>query len=187
LNDSSELLRRCQRGDESALTELVHDYQERIFRLACRVVADTALAEEATAQVFFKVWTRAAQWQEKASAGTWIYRVAVCTILDVQRGQRRWWRRWANAWPGRVADRRPSPGDAVAQRAEETDRAERLHRALGQLADADRVLVHLHYFENRGLAEIETILGVARTTLKMRLARARQRLRGLLEEHDGVF
>ncbi|MBY0524199.1 MAG: RNA polymerase sigma factor [Gemmataceae bacterium] len=186
LTDSDELLRRCQQGDEAALSDLVRSYQDRLFRMACRVVTDTALAEEATAQAIFKIWTRAGQWRGKSSANTWIYRLAVRTILDVQRGQHRWWRRWTKAWPLSVADRRPEPVEALAQRDDEKQRSDQLHEALRQLSDSDRALVHLYYFENRGLAEIEAILGVARETLKMRLARARQRLRSLLEATDGV-
>jgi RNA polymerase sigma-70 factor (ECF subfamily) len=186
VNDSDQLLRRCQRGDRAALTELIQLYQERIFRLACRVVTDAALAEEAAAQAFFKIWCRAGQWQGKSSAATWIYRVAVRTIFDVQRGQRRWWRRWANAWPRFVPDQRPGPIEQAVQHDAAAARAARVHQALQQLPDTDRVLVHLYYFENHGLAEIEAIMGVARLTLKMRLARARQRLRGLMESCDGV-
>jgi RNA polymerase sigma-70 factor (ECF subfamily) len=180
LDESDELLRRCQQGDETALAELVRGYQERIFRLACRVSGDAALAEEATAQALLKIWTRAGQWRGQARASTWIYRLAVRTVLDVQRSQRRWWRRWV-PWSRVVAEpAAPTPTGP------QDERAARVQEAVGQLGEADRALVHLFYFENRGLAEIESILGVPRTNLKMRLARARQRLRGFLESNDGT-
>ena len=171
---SDELLRRCQHGDEAALALLVAEYQERIFRLACRVTGDAALAEEATAQALLKIWTRARQWQGGASAATWIYRLAVRTVLDVQRGQRRWWRRWGN---GLRLNEKQRPAAA-------NDAADRVHAAVQQLNEADRALVHLYYFEEKSLAEIEGVLGVPRDNLKMRLARARQRLKPLLEEPD---
>jgi len=173
---SDELLRRCQQGDEAALALLVREYQERIFRLACRVTGDAALAEEATAQALLKIWTRARQWQGQARAATWIYRLAVRTVLDVQRAQRRWWRRWGHGL--RLADR-------AAPAAAPDERAARVHAALRQLNEADRALVHLYYFEEQSLAEIAVILGVPRDNLKMRLARARQRLKPLLEDNDG--
>ena len=53
--------------------------------------------------------------------------------------------------------------------------------ALEQLSDSDRALLHLYYFESQTLGEIETILSVPKANLKMRLARARARLRSLLE------
>ncbi|MGE3808683.1 MAG: RNA polymerase sigma factor [Gemmataceae bacterium] len=167
------LLRRCQRGDEAALGELIRLYQDRIFRLACRMLIDTALAEDAAAQVFVKLWSRASQWQEKSSAATWIYRLAVRTILDVQRGQQRWWRRIVGL---------SSVSEVAASKERESD--DRVSRALLELNENDRALVHLYYFEERGLADIEAILNVPRETLKMRLARARQRLKAILEKED---
>jgi RNA polymerase sigma-70 factor (ECF subfamily) len=185
LDESDDLLRRCSQGDQAALTELVRCYQERIFRLACRVTGDEALAEEATAQALLKIWTRAGQWRGQAKAGTWIYRLAVRTVLDVQRSQRRWWRRWAGPWPRLAADSRPDPTHQAVQHEQQDAQAQRVQQALQQLSEADRALVHLFYFDNHSLAEIEAILGVPRANLKMRLLRARQRLRSLLEsEHE---
>lgn len=187
MDESDELLRRCQQGDQRALTELVRGFQDRIYRLAFGVTRDTALAEEAAAQAFLKIWHKAGQWQGQSRAATWIYRLALRTILDVQRGQRRWWKRWSA--PGLALSREagPCPAEHLEQQDEQADRSRRLQDALGQLAEADRALVHLYYFENKGLAELEAILGVARANLKMRLARARQRLRSLLEASDGTF
>ncbi len=54
--------------------------------------------------------------------------------------------------------------------------------ALAELSDSDRALIHLYYFEQRGLAEIAQIMETPRETLKTRLARARGRLRKLLED-----
>ena len=75
--DADELLRRCQRGDEAALTDLVRLFEGRIFRLAYRVTGDAARAEEATADALAKVWAKCGQWRGDSAAGTWVYRVAL--------------------------------------------------------------------------------------------------------------
>jgi RNA polymerase sigma-70 factor (ECF subfamily) len=180
LDHGDELLRRCQAGDEAALGLLVRGYQERIFRLALRMLGDTALADDATARVLEKVWCKAGQWQGRCSAGTWIHRVAYRTIVDVQRGRQRWSARW-RPWPLRLFDPQPEPADRLRQ----ADDSARVHAALAELSPADRALVHLYYFENQGLADIEAVLSVRRDALKMRLARARHKLRELLEDDDG--
>ncbi len=180
-DDDDRLLWRCQRGDEPALRELVCRYQDRLFRMALRVLGDALLAEEATAAVLVKLWSRSGQWRGEASAGTWIYRVAVHTILDTRRRQRRWWQRWFGLASDDTPDPRPEPSEQVARKDEHAAWRRDLQTALAQLSESDRLLVHLYYFEDRGLAEIEAILDVPRANLKMRLARARDRLRGLLE------
>lgn len=184
LDDCDELLRRCQHGDQRALTDLVRGFQERIYRLAFGVTNDAALAEEAAAQALLKVWNKAGQWSGQSRASTWIYRLALRTVLDVQRGQRRWWKRWSAPGLSLLRDRRPGPAEQVQRQDERDEQSRRLHAALQQLTDSDRALVHLYYFESKGLAELETILGTPRENLKMRLARARQRLRSLLKDPD---
>lgn len=175
-----ELLRRCQQGNKASLDELVRRYQQRIFHLACRVLGDAALAEEATAQTLFKIWNRCGQWRGQSAAGTWIYQIAVRTVLDVQRSHGRWWRRWGRPVPAEVQDSRPGPEQEASRREQSRQREQRVQAALQQLPETDRVLVHLYYFEEQTLGEIETVLGVPKANLKMRLARARHKLRSLL-------
>lgn len=184
MDEGDELLRRCQQGDEAALTALVRSFQDRVFRLAYRVSGDAAAAEEAAAEVFVKVWQRARQWRGDSSAGTWIYRIAVRTVLDHERNRNRWWRRWARALPGLLADPRPEPAQELVEREALRNGSLRIQQALARLPEPDRVLVHLYYFEERKLAELEPLLGATRDALKMRLARARRKLRDLLGTPD---
>jgi RNA polymerase sigma-70 factor (ECF subfamily) len=183
--EADQLLRRCQQGDEAALAELVRLYQDRLYQLAYRALGDAALAQEAAADALLKVWSKAGQWRGDAAANTWIYRVAVRTVLDARRRRRRWSDRWSSGpLPEAVADARPEPAEQLARGEHERDQERRLHEALRQLSEEDRVLLHLYYFEDRALAEIEAILDVGRATLKTRLARARQRLRAQLDDDD---
>ncbi|GIW81665.1 MAG: RNA polymerase sigma factor [Gemmatales bacterium] len=168
MEESDLLLRRCQRGDESALDALVHLHQDGVYRLAWRVLRDAVAAEEAVADVFVKIWSKCEQWQGQASAATWIYRVAYRTILDTHRSRSRRQKRFLPL---------PPSCEASNSKAETSS----LHDAIAQLPVADQALVHLFYFERNSLAEIEAILGVGREALKMRLARARQKLRAILE------
>ena len=147
-------------------------------------VGDAALAEEATAQTLVKIWSRCGQWRGQSAAGTWIYRIAVRTVLDVQRSQTRWWRRTSRPVPVEMYDRRPRPDEEASGREQSQQRERRVQAALRQLPETDRVLVHLYYFEERTLGEIESILDVPKANLKMRLARARQKLRSLLGGTD---
>jgi RNA polymerase sigma-70 factor (ECF subfamily) len=184
VNQGDELLRRCRQRDETALDALVRCYQDRIYHLAFRVAGDAALAEEAAAHCLARIWERAGQWRGEANADTWIYRIVVRAVLDLKRSRQRWWRRWSAAVPSTPHDPRPGPAEETSRAEEQVRRAQRVERALNQLPDADRALVHLYYFENRSLGEIEAILGVSKASLKMRLARAREKLRGFLGGDD---
>ncbi len=178
------MLRQCRQGDEDALAEIVRRYEQRVYRVAYRVAGDRALAEEATVEAFYKVWCKARQWRGQGSPEAWIYRIAVRTTLDLKRGRQRWWRRKRQASSLTDRDPTPEPPVALVSNEERTRIASELDRAIGSLREEDRTLVHLYYFEQRSLTEIATILDATGGALKMRLARARQRLRQVLEEVD---
>lgn len=180
MGEAEDLLRRCQRGDDEALSELVRRYHQRIFRLAHRVVSDEALAEEAAAATLVKIWSKVRQWRGQSSAEAWIDRITIRTVLDVRRSQWRWWRRRTGLSPATKVDPRPGPMEAVLESEARQIDAQRVQRAVSALGEEDRVLVHLYYFEEKHLADIAAALGVSRETVKTRLARARHRLRTLL-------
>jgi RNA polymerase sigma-70 factor (ECF subfamily) len=180
--DGDELLRRCQRGDADALAELTRLYQDRLFRLACRVLGDPARAEDAVADVMVKLWDRCLGWRGDSSAGTWIYRLALRTVLDHGRARRRWWRLWAARELPDPPDPEPGPEETLAGVEERDSVTRRIHEALARLSPDDRALLHLYYFEQRRLAEIAPLLNASQDALKMRLSRARQRLKPLLGE-----
>ena len=167
-------------GDESALAALVEQFSGRVFRLACRVLGDRGRAEEATADVFVKLWSTARQWRGDAHAGTWTYRIAYRTILDHRRRKQATW----DTPPADVPDPRPGPLTESVRVESKEQASKQVHDALAQLNESDRALVHLFYFEQLQLAEIAEIVGATRDVLKMRLARARQKLRELIGDGE---
>ena len=180
-----DLLRRCQRGDSTALSELIRRAQDRLFRVAFRVLRDPGRAEDAVADAFTAIWSRCGSWRGE-SAETWIQRVAYRTILDHARSRRRWWRLFTPSTQEPAATAK-EPGHDLADRDQQAHQARRLEQAIDTLAPEDRILVHLHYFEEQSLAEIATVLQVSRDALKMRLSRARVQLREALGDSDELF
>jgi RNA polymerase sigma-70 factor (ECF subfamily) len=179
-----DLLRRCQQGDRPALGELICRFRDRLFRLAFRVLRDAARAEDAVADAFAAVWFRCGNWRGEAAAA-WIHRVAYRVVLDHARTRRRWWRFFRREPEEPPAS--PEPGGDPGEREQRQRRARRLDAAIAALSPEDRALVHLHYFENQSLAEIAVVLGTSRDALKMRLSRARARLRELLGDGDELL
>lgn len=181
-----ELLARCQQGDEAALLELIGRHQDRIYRLAFRILRDAARADDAMTEAFSAIWFRCGSWRGDAAAISWMTQVAYRVILDHARTRRRWWR----IWPlDDVESRSPSvdPQTEAAERDQRAYRLARLDQVLAKLSSEDRALVHLHYFEGQSLAEIAVILQSTRDALKMRLARARAKLKAALGDGDELF
>ena len=179
-----QLLLNIQKRDEQALAELIRRYQKRLYQLTLRVCGDGSLAEEATVESFYKIWRKAHQWQDDRSPGAWIYQIAVRTVLDLRRGRQRWRKRLQRAGMAMENDSPPDLIEKIVAAEHHEHISHELQRAIETLKTEDRVLVHMFYFENRRLREIATIMDTTPDALKMRLSRARKRLRQVLKEFD---
>jgi RNA polymerase sigma-70 factor (ECF subfamily) len=182
--DAEQLLQRCRKGDETALGELMRLYQERVFRFLLRVSGDSSLAEEATVECFYRVWTKCGQQRTAAGAEAWIFRISHRALLDLARRQQRWWRRLAAGSKRSEEADQSGPLENLIETDEKTQREAKLESAIAKLKDDDRALIHLYYFDGRPLSEISLILATSRDALKMRLMRIRQRLAKYLDSKN---
>jgi RNA polymerase sigma-70 factor (ECF subfamily) len=182
--DAERLLQRCQKGDEAALADLMRLYQERVFQFNLRVSGDSSLAEEATVDCFYRIWTKCGQRRDDASPDAWIFRIAHRAVLDLARKQQRWWNRLVKGSRTTEDDLQPNPLESLVATEQQQWLVRIVGSAMETLKEEDRALVHLYYYEERSLSEIAIILETSRDALKMRLMRARRRLGKLLESDD---
>ncbi len=182
-SDVEQLLRRCEHGDQEALTELIGRYQKQVFEFTLRISGDATLAEEATVNCFYQIWRKCGQQSELSKAEAWIFRVAHSTLLDLMRSKTRWWNRLISG-AGSGESTSPGPLEAIIHDEQQQQLTKRIHDAIASLKEEDRALVHLYYFESMQLSEISEVLDTSVPTLKMRLSRIRQRLGKILESKD---
>ncbi len=184
MDDADEILRRCRSGDEDDCARMVRAFQGRIYRLALRMTGSAERAESISVTVLYKIWRTAGQWKGQSAAFTWIDRIAVRTILDQIRSDRRWWRRWTSFRPMQVTDKRSTAEQELSNSEDRKLLVERIDRALAELDPDDRALIHFFYFEERSREDLGTIFNISRDAVKMRLSRVRQKLKRILESYD---
>jgi RNA polymerase sigma-70 factor (ECF subfamily) len=180
-----DLLRLCAQGDDTALRELTRRHQGMIYGFLTRFLGTTEDAEQATLNVFVKVWQNAAKFQYRAGVATWLFRIAVNVAHDAHKRRSR--RPEQTPWPEEHQWGQFAMGDAqedAQQRLEQQERARSLQHVLNQLRDEDRLVLVLYYYEERTYEEIQAITQLSNPVLKTRLTRARQRLRKLLDAEN---
>jgi RNA polymerase sigma-70 factor (ECF subfamily) len=159
---------------------LLRPHLERLYRLALRLAASKAEAEDLFQDVLVKAFTRLDELASIREPAPWLCRVMYNHFIDNRRRFARARLRSvaADALPGGVA---AFAGDLDPVRdAERLDNIMRLARALDTLSDEHRLVVLLHDVEGYKLEEIQQITGHPVGTLKSRLHRARGRLREFL-------
>ena len=71
-------------GNE-ALERLVDEYRDKVFRLACSLLDDETTAEDATQEIFGRIWRGLPGFRGQSSISTWIYAIARNTCLTRRR------------------------------------------------------------------------------------------------------
>src|SRR6202051_4005956 len=80
-----DLMLRIATGDEPAFRALARRYAPPALRLARRIMANSADAEEIVQEALLRVWINAPRWRPVATFRTWFYRVVVNLCLNRKR------------------------------------------------------------------------------------------------------
>ena len=179
-----DVVRACQRGEAGALDALVRATYADVYALAYRLVRDREEAADVTQEVFVRVMRSVVGFRGESAFGTWLHRVTVNTALTSLRKRSR------RAQPGREAFGMPGEesmgiADTDAGPEERAERAELLARAeaaVAALPEASRTIVVLRDVEGLSTAEVAAATGLTETAVKVRLFRARERLRASLAD-----
>lgn len=179
----AELVRRAQRREPAAFTELVARYQDRVYNTCYRLCRRHADALDLTQSTFLKALEALPQFEARSNFYTWLFRIAINLALSQRRAQGRrplqsldqpdrdgQWRE-----PAMAADT-----EDVARRMELQELREQLEDALTRLDEEFRVVVVLRDVEDLDYAAIADILGVPVGTVKSRLHRGRLMLQEML-------
>lgn len=180
--DIDALLTRIGNGDRQAFAGIVTHYQRPLFGFLGRMALSQGQAEEIAQETFLRAWSNLGTFRpERAAFSTWLFTIARNLALhELERAAHQ-----REAGPDEDAPEqaceRPQPPEALAQ----ARHRQRLHQALRQLTLADRSALALAYIHDLELAAVARIEGCSLAAIKTRLHRARDKLKQLLEEHDG--
>jgi len=166
-----ELAQAAARGDEAAFSSIIRTHADAVYGHALRFFGDPQTAEDATQEVFIKVFRTIGSYDGRSRLSTWLYRVTHNACLDMARSGRR----------------TPQPVDPVtiepppaADFANDVVFADALEQALATLAPEDREALSAVTLFGLSYQEAADALGAPVGTVKSRVFRARRALGVLL-------
>jgi len=171
-------------NDAAADFRRIHEtFRPKVRRYLARLAGESQ-ADDLAQAVMLKVSLGLPRFRGEASLPTWIYRIATNTALDSRRR-----RREARDAPGATladadegaAIRPEAQGPSLEATAIREEMSACIREFVGRLPQTYRTVVLLADFEGFRNAEIADILGVSLDTVKIRLHRAREKLRRDLE------
>jgi RNA polymerase sigma-70 factor (ECF subfamily) len=174
------LVQRAQSGDEHAFASLFQLHKKRVYSVCLLMTKDLAEAEDLTQEAFLQVFRSVGSFRGDSAFSTWLYRVAVNTVLMKIR------RRKAPpvlSLDEPVSSESPSlrrdVGKADPQLSGAIDRIA-LRRAIGELPEGCRKIFVLHEVEGYQHNEIAQMLDCSIGNSKSQLHKAKMKMRDLL-------
>ncbi|MFM7281666.1 MAG: sigma-70 family RNA polymerase sigma factor [Planctomycetia bacterium] len=181
--DDDRLVAESLQGSQIAFQLLVERYQDRIFRLIRGYVREPAEIEDLAQDTFLKAYKRLESFQHQSSFYTWIYRIAINTVLDHIK-------RRGRSPVQAVEDLEVlsvNPGQRLPAPAANLEREEIsaiTQSVLEEIPEIFRTVLILREFEELAYQDIADMLGISIGTVESRLFRARARFKEkLLQKH----
>jgi len=177
------LVAKARTGDRDAFRVLVERHSRSLFRLAFRMTGNQQDAEDVVQDSFLRAYKQLDRFDERASFGTWVYRIAVNCSLDLVRSRKR---RNEHVAPAELEmedpilslpSHDPTP-DRMALSGEVRDR---VAEAMTELSASERTAFVLRHFEGMRIEEVSRVLGCQPGAAKHSVFRAVQKLRRALE------
>ncbi|MFH1772044.1 MAG: sigma-70 family RNA polymerase sigma factor [Candidatus Omnitrophota bacterium] len=174
MNDiSRDIIERSARGDTGAFEEIYKAFSSFVFSVSRRILRNNADAEDATQDVFIKIYRNMKRFQFKSSFKTWVYRIAVNASINTYRRKAKITRKSAD-FDIAVKTHGVSPGaDKLIERA---DNELLIQSLLAGLSPEHKACILLREMEGLSYEEIAEVLKININTVRSRLKRAREAL-----------
>ena len=179
---SDELVERCKRGDERAWSQLVEATYRDVYTLCLRILGDPNDAAEATQDAYLKAWRGLSSFRGDAMFETWLYRVASNSALSKHRSRRRR-QSHESGMQDDVLTEIPASGSVEATAGARIE-VQALEAALARLPEQHRTVVVLRDVYGLSIEEVASQLGISETAAKVRVHRARKRLKDMIFEGE---
>ena len=177
--DDAVLLAHIREGNRAAFAALVHRHAETAYRIAYRMVANRAAAEDIVQDAFLKLWATPGLWQEGRGAQftTWFTRIVINRSLDWQRKKKPIWSESALD----VID----PTCGADEQLILNERQRKLEQAIVKLPARQRVALTLCFYEELSNKDAAAVMQLPVKALQSLVMRAKAGLKTMLGESDG--
>lgn len=189
----ADLVRRAKAGEMEAFEALTSRYERQVYSLALRLLRHPQDAEDVTQQTFLSVIEHLDGFREEAAFETWLMRIATHAALKVIRKRRGLEMLSLDQTPESSESEDPMPLPAfIADWSESPERLvtrnetrQLIENALDQLDEKHRLVFVLRDVEGFSIKETADTLDMSEANVKVRLLRARLRLREILTQAFG--
>jgi RNA polymerase sigma factor (sigma-70 family) len=182
LDDRSLLLAfRNEATKESAFSELIKRYQERLYWHIRRMVIHHEDTNDILQNVFIKVWRNLSEFREEANFYTWLYRIGTNETLTYLEQQKR---KSSLSLSDDGLDGNGLSNKLSAEQGYDSNKIEwKLQQALLQLPEKQRIVFNLRYYDEMPYEKMSAVLGTSEGALKASYHHAVKKIEAFLKDN----
>ncbi|MFO0786667.1 MAG: sigma-70 family RNA polymerase sigma factor [Phycisphaerales bacterium] len=185
-DDESELLGRLKAGEPAAFEFVVREMGGRMLAVARRILVDENEAQDAVQDAFVSAFRAIGKFEGGSQIATWLHRITVnASLMRLRKKRRQDEVSLEGLLPTFHSDGRPShlphPWKQAAGPEELSEVRTQIRDAIAKLPDHYRIVLVLRDIEGLDTAQAAELLETTEAAIKIRLHRARQALRELLD------
>jgi RNA polymerase sigma-70 factor (ECF subfamily) len=180
--DESTLVRHAADGDAAAWEPLVLAHQEAVFRLCYLLLGDPDDADDIAQEAFLRAWKHLKRFDPARPLRPWLLSIASNLASNRRRSAGRYLAALTRAFRNE-----PATTSSTEEKSAQHMEAGELWKAVRNLNVSDQQIIYLRYFLDLPVAETAEVLQVAEGTVKSRLSRALDRLRGIIQQDFPVL
>lgn len=184
--NEQKLIERASGGDPAAFNTLMAAHEKRMYAVALRMFANREDAQDCLQEAMLRIYRSIGNFKGQSSFATWVYRITMNSCLDELRRKKN----KQSTSLDDLLDQGWAPADEGATPEKHAMRSElrrELKRAIHELPEDMRSAVILRDVQGFSYEEIAQVLNVNVGTVKSRISRAREKLRGKLKENAELF
>jgi RNA polymerase sigma-70 factor, ECF subfamily len=196
-NAETALIERCKIGDQHAFALLIKMHQDKVYTLAYRILRSYEDADDATQEIFVKVWQAIPNFRGQSKFSTWLYRIVHNHCLNKLRTVKGEPRTVSVQYHDNETEEDRElvsnlPGaeqDDPAWQFDSYEKQKLVWQQVDNLPAKYRTIIALYYSDELSYEEIAEVMALPVGTVKTHLFRAKALLKsGLLEmKNTGMF
>ena len=163
---------------DAAFQRLVAEHGESVYNIALFTLNDEIMAQDATQEVYIRVYRNLHKFKGDARLSTWLYRIVKNVCYDLLKKRRD--DRLEDAHERQLASDMLGPEAATLR----DWKYERLREAVAHLPESQRMAVNLYYFQEQSYEEIAEIMDQPMGTIKSHLHRGKAALAEAMGKMD---
>jgi len=161
-------------GDMAAFEDIYKEFSSTVYTLAFGVTQNQQDAEEATQDVFVKIFRSLKNFRFDSSFSTWLYRITMNTAINIYRKRKNHGLSFTNY--DEPSDIQLAAPDISKDQRDRADAAARVAELLKNINPEHRACIVLREIEGLDYKEMADVLGIPLNTVRSRLKRAREAL-----------